>query len=269
MVLRKQLKHLVLHPQPGDCPWARAALGMAVGLGCSKGPRSSGEGAVGVGWHPLPQMSRIFTGSSQNKALKALLSGGRDSWWLWSSMVCCGSCAVASEVEKAGNLCLLSPSQFSAECLQNMRSALVSKRSAGETRYQGWLSQSQQHLATGSIPCSCTPGRSQMPATMQLWGNRRKQKGWGKEKGRAGWCCEGCPCTPPRRLPQPGLHNLQKCKSFCSSLLGSSVQLKINAVCLSELVALSKQAGRERKRCPLKERKGKQAQWPVHRRMEI
>lgn len=40
-------------------------------------------------------------------------------------------------------------------------------------------------------------------------------------------------------------------------------------VFMSELVALTKEAGREGRRCLLKERKGKQAQGPGYGRMEI
>lgn len=106
-------------------------------------------------------------------------------------------------------------------------------------------------------------------------GNRRRQKVQGKDRGRAGQSCESCICIPHRRLPRSDLHNLWKCKSFClfpdllkSTRLQSAAQNPCY-VFMSELVALTKEAGREERMCLLKEREGKHVQGPRCSRMEI
>lgn len=82
-------------------------------------------------------------------------------------------------------------------------------------------------------------------------------------------------CIPPRRLPQSALHNQWKCKSFClfpnllKTIKSQSEAQNLCYVFMSELVALRKEAGREGRRCLLKERKGKQVQGPGYSRLEI
>lgn len=106
-------------------------------------------------------------------------------------------------------------------------------------------------------------------------GNGRRQRSQGKERGKAGRCCEGCTCIPPRRLPQLALHNRWKCKAFflfpnpLKSIRLQSAAQNPWYVFMSELVALTKEAGREERRCLLKERKGKQVQGPGYSRMVI
>lgn len=98
-----------------------------------------------------------------------------------------------------------------------------------------------------------------------------RRDGWWLWK--AGWkSCGSCTRIPPRRLPQlmGGSVNLSACFQMCSSWSGSKAQLKNPWYMLvSEWVALAKEAGKDRRRYLVKERKRKQGTDTDYSKTEI
>lgn len=243
-------------------PWARATPGVAVGLSrwdIQRDRGARGEGAVGGGWQPLGQMGRTFTGTPRSKVPKALFHGRRHGWSPCSSKLCLqllgwgslGVCGCWQQKERSFPVGRCAFAEY--------KQCPGVKELCWRRRHQGRQSQSQQHLATGSIHSFCTPGGAKMAVTMQQGSNGRRQKGQQKERGRTEWCCESCTCIPPRRLPQSALRKRWKCKSFClfpDMLKSTRLRRAAQNPCyvfMSELVALTKEAGREGRRCLLKE----------------
>lgn len=269
----EQPQRLVLQPQPGGWlprgpeqlqgwPWGWTAVG------CPKGPGCSGWGSCGRRLAALPQVGRIFTGTPGSKGRKDLLHGRRDVL----------VALFQQGVEERGNV----------GCWQQKESCYpVGRHAIWRIRAVPWY----QMALLGDGASGAAEPKPEAPGhwtcslllhprgghAMGWGGNRKRQKAHGKERGRGGRCSEGWTCIPPRRLPLTALHNWWMCKSFClfpnpfKAIRLQSAAQNPCYVFMSELVALTKEAGREGRRCLLKERKGKQAQGPGygHGRMEI
>lgn len=157
-------------PSPvGDCPVAlsscRGGRGAERLWGVPRDRGARGEGAVGGGWQPSHRWAGSSQGHQAAKGAKTSCMEGGTSWWLCSSKVW-----RSVEMLDAGNRRKAATPSADMPFEEYERCPGIKWLCWG-MGHQGRLSQSQKHLATGPVPCFCTPG-----AAMQ-WGGGVIEKG--------------------------------------------------------------------------------------------